>query len=93
MIDDFSDSNVHFLDLKITDDGIDIFCKTTHTGQYTHFSSFEPFNCKTTWINSLFFCGLKICSNQTLFDNQIRTLKSFMSWNGFPLKIRELLES
>jgi hypothetical protein len=23
-----------------------------------------------------------------LFDNQIRTLKSFMSWNGFPLKIR-----
>ena len=27
-------------------------------------------------------------SNQTLFDNQIRTLKSFMSWNGFPLKIR-----
>jgi hypothetical protein len=31
---------------------------------------------------------LRFCSNQTLFDNQIRTLKSFMSWNGFPLKIR-----
>jgi hypothetical protein len=87
-IDDFSDSDVHFLDFKITDDGIDIFRKTTHTRQYTHFSSFESFNRKTTLINSLFYRAFKICSNQTLFDNQIRTLKSFMSWNGFPLKIR-----
>ena len=33
--DDLPDGHVHFLDLKITKDGIDIFRKTTHTGQYT----------------------------------------------------------
>ena len=42
-IDDFSDSDVHFLDLKTTDDGIDIFRKTTHIGQYTHFFKFWTF--------------------------------------------------
>ena len=53
--DDFSDGNVHFLDLKITEDGIDIFRKNTNTGQYTNFSSFETFSRKVSWINSLFF--------------------------------------
>ena len=37
--DDFSDSHVHFLDLKIINNDIDIFRKTTHTSQYTHYSS------------------------------------------------------
>ena len=44
--DDFPDGHVHFLDLKITKDGIDIFRKNTHTSQYTNFSSFEPFSRK-----------------------------------------------
>ena len=44
-VDNFSDGTVHFLDLKITDYGIDVYRKSTHTGQYTHFSSFEqPFS-------------------------------------------------
>ena len=32
-----------------------------------------------------------ICSSKELFDNQIRKLKLFMSWNGFPTNIRALL--
>ena len=84
--DDFPDGNVHFLDLKITEDGIDIFRKNTHTGQYTNFSSFEPFSRKVFWINSLFFRASRICSNTTLFNNQIMKIKRFMSWNGFPQK-------
>ena len=45
--DDFSDGNVHFLDLKITEDGIDIFRKNTHTGQYTRsfLDKFLIFSC------------------------------------------------
>lgn len=36
-VDNFSDGTVHFLDLKITDYGIDGYCKSTHTEQYKHF--------------------------------------------------------
>ena len=82
---------MHFLDLKITEDGIDIFRKNTHTGQYTNFSSFEPFSRKVSWVNSLFFCASKICSNPSLFNNQIMKIKRFMSWNGFPTKVRHFL--
>ena len=82
---------MHFLDLKITEDGIDIFRKNTHTGQYTNFSSFEPFIRKAFWINSLFFRASKICSNASLFNNQIMKIKRFMSWNGFPTKVRLFL--
>ena len=89
-VDDFPDGNVHFLDLKITEDGIDIFRKNTHTGQYTNFSSFEPFSRKVSWINSLFFRASKICSNASLF-NQIMKIKRYISWNGFPTKVRHFL--
>ena len=89
--DDFPDGHVHFLDLKITKDGIDIFRKNTHTGQYTNSPSFEPFSRKISWINSLFFRASKICSNATLFNNQINKIKRFMSWNGFPTKVRNFL--
>ena len=53
--ENFKDGSVHFLDLDITDSGIDIFLKDTHIGHYTHFSSFEPWGHKTAWIKSFFF--------------------------------------
>ena len=42
-VDQFEDGLVHFLDIKISLDGFDIYRKT-HTGQYTHFTSFELFH-------------------------------------------------
>ena len=42
-VDTFSEGIVHFLDLKVSVDGTDIYHKDTRTGQYSHFSSFEPF--------------------------------------------------
>ena len=81
----FSDGVIHFLDIKISVNGIDIYCKDMHTGQYTHYSS------KTAWTKSLFDCAFKICSTKTLLDNQIDILKSFMSWNGYPVRIRNFL--
>ena len=61
--------------------------------QYTHFSSFEPFFRKTAWVKSLFHRASTLCSTSQLFENQIRKLKMFMSWNGFPRAVRNLLIS
>ena len=82
---------LHFLDMKVSVDGTDIYRKETQTGQYTHFSSFEPFPRKTAWVKSLFYRAFMICSNKTYFSNQIEMIKSFMSWNGYPISIRNFL--
>ena len=39
-VDTFSEGIVHFLDIKVSVDGTDIYRKDTHTGQYSYFSSF-----------------------------------------------------
>ena len=90
-VDIFPDGLIHFLDIKVSVDGTDIYRKETHTGQYTHFSSFEPFSRKTAWVKSLFHRAFMICSNKTYFNNQIEMIKSFMSWNGYPINIRNFL--
>ena len=46
-LDYFPDNDVHFLDIKITSDGTTIFRKSTHTGQYSHISSFTLWSQKT----------------------------------------------
>ena len=46
-VDRFENDFVHFLDIKISCDGTDVYRKSTHTDQCTHFSSFEPFVRKT----------------------------------------------
>ena len=56
--DSFSVGNIHFPDPKISDDDIDVYRKDTHTDQYNHYSSFEPFSREVTWINSLFYRAL-----------------------------------
>ena len=75
---DTSDSGkVHFLDLEISQSGINIYRKPTHTGQYMHFDSFEPWTRKMAWVRSL---------SQIL--QQILQISKFMAWNGFTAQIR-----
>ena len=83
-VDTFLDDIVHFLDIKIDGNKTDVYRKETHTGQYVHFSSFEPWFRKTAWIKCLVEHAEKICSNKKLFENQLSKIKSFMSWNGLP---------
>ena len=87
-VDKFEDGKVHFLDLEISESGIDVFRKTTHTGQYTNFHSFEPWSRKTAWIKSLFCRAVRICSNTFFLNRQISTISKFMAWNGFPASFR-----
>ena len=75
-VDTFSDGTIHFLDILISNDNTDVYQKSTlHTGQYTNFSSFEPFSRKTAWVKSLFYRAFKICSNKELFEKQIKKIK------------------
>ncbi len=62
--EEFPDNIVHFLDLQINSSDITIYRKPTHTGQYTHFSSFTPWSHKTAWIRALVNRAYQICSNQ-----------------------------
>ena len=88
--DTFHDGVIHFLDIKISVGGTNVYRKDTHTGQYPHFSSFEPFSRQTGWIKSLLYRAFKICSTKKL-ENQISILKSSMSWNGYPNSIKNYL--
>ena len=38
-IEQFSDNDIHFLDIQILPNGTTVYRKQTHTGQYQHFSS------------------------------------------------------
>ena len=72
------------VEVGIENNTTDVYYKNTHTSQYTHFSSFQPFSWKTTWIKSLIHRASKLCSTKELFDKQIGKMKQFMSWNGYP---------
>ena len=86
-LQEFPDNNVHFLDLQINSSDITIFRKPTHTGQCTHFSSFTTWSRKTAWIRALVNRAYKICDNHQLLQLELKTIKKFMSWNGFSRKL------
>ena len=68
IFDSFPNSDVHFLDLKISGVRSDVYRKYTHAGQDSHFSSFEPFSRKTAWINSGFSCHQNLQHSGTTAD-------------------------
>eukprot|EP00111_Clytia_hemisphaerica_P008585 TCONS_00025083-protein len=87
----FDDGNVHFLDIKIDGTETDVYFKPTHTGQYSYFTSQSPWRLKTAWARSLFNRASKICSSQHALNGQIRKLKQFLSWNGYPSYVAKSL--
>ena len=78
------ESNVHFLDILIDKNQTDVYSKKTNTGQYTHFQSFTPWRLKVSWVNALFVRAKRICSNNVMFQRQLKSIKRLMSWNGYP---------
>ena len=76
-------NDVHFLDIKFDSQGTTIYRKSTHTGQYRHYSSFTPWSRKVAWIRALVHRATKICSTQQLLQLEILNIKRFASWNGF----------
>ena len=78
MVDTFPENDIHFLDLRITEDGIDIYC------QYTLLTQNSVDKC-------LIFCAMKICTSSEALKKQVHQIKMFLPWNGFPSKIKSKL--
>ena len=81
-IDKCTDSDIHFLDIKIDRNRTDLLYKTTHTGQYIDFTSQTPWKLKTAWVKAFYHRANKICSSKKSLLKQIDKIKTFMSWNG-----------
>ena len=59
-IDQFSNNDIHFLDIQILRNGTTVYRKQTHTGQYQHFSSYTSWSRKIAWIRALIHRAHKI---------------------------------
>ena len=75
-----------FLNIKMLPQGLTIYRKTTHTGQYLHYDNFAPWNSKISWILSLATRAKRVCS-VNLLPEEINEIKKFACWNGFPKSI------
>ena len=82
-VDKFENEVPHFLDLELHRTGISIYRKPTHTGQFTHYESFTKWGHRVAWIRSLVNRARNLCDPSKL-KQEIRTIKKFASWNGFP---------
>ena len=68
-----------------------IYCKSTHTGQYMHVSSFTPWGRKVSWLRALVHHAHKICNNSCLLTNELQRIAEFASWNGYPCRLANKL--
>ena len=73
-IDQFSDNDIHFLDIQIFPNGTTVYRKQTHTGQYQHFSGVYAMVKKDsldTCTYSIHHAHMyKICSNDDLLQKK-----------------------
>ena len=84
-VDKFENKDVHFLDLKIMNNGeINIYVKDTDSGLHINYNSYEPWHAKFAWIRAFYGRAHKTCSNNNLFHKQEPRTKKVMSWNGYP---------
>ena len=85
-VDTFGNETPHFLDLEIHPDGLTIYRKDTHTGQFVNFSSYTKWNHKTAWIRSLISRPVSICSPNKL-SAEFKKIRMFASYNGYPKNV------
>ena len=71
-----------FLDVKI-EKSTNVYRKSTFTGLYTNWNSFEPTKRKTNIVGTLVHRELKICSKNKL-QEELNQIKSILQQNGYP---------
>ena len=80
-LDTFNDVNPHSLDIEIHLDGLEIYCKPTNTGQYTHYTIFSTWRYKTAWITNIIHRATVICDEtkwigSTLIAKKLRHINT-----------------
>ena len=85
-VDRFENELPHFLDIKMSAQGLTVYRKNTHTGQYVYYDSCTPWNYKISWIRSFVTRAKRVCS-VNLLTEKINEIKKFVSWNGLPKSI------
>lgn len=82
-----------FLDLLLIKDDdkveITVYRKPTHSGVFTHFTSFVPYPFKVGLINTLLSRAYRICSNWNLFHLEVEKIKSMLMMNGYTSQLIE----
>ena len=82
-----------FLDLLLikVDNKVEItvYRKPTHSGVFTHFTSFVPYPFKVGLINTLLSRAYCICSNWNLFHLEVEKIKSMLMMNGYTSQLIE----
>ena len=83
-----SNNKMSFLDVEISREQgkfkTTIYRKPTFSGVYTHFDSFLPNTYKFGMIYTLAYRCFRICSNWTLFHNELQQLKEIFRKNEYP---------
>ena len=62
--------------------GLTIYRKNTHTGQYVYYDSCTPWNYKISWIRSLVTRAKRICSVNLLTEEINEIKKCFLEWSS-----------
>ena len=84
-----------FLDLLFIRDNltdkteITVYRKPTHSGVFTHFTSFIPHHFKVGLVKTLLSRAYRICSNWNLFHIEIERIKSMLKMNGYTTQLIE----
>src|ERR1700755_436282 len=75
------DESLPFLDVRVRRDGqffsTEVFRKKTFSGQGINFYSFTSYNFKLNCCKTLINRAYKICSNWTLFNQEVNFLRAF----------------
>ena len=90
-IDKESHDKLPLLDLLLIKDSyydeenisITVYRKPTHSGVFTHFLSFIPFQYKRGLVRTLFDRAFKICSSWNLFHIEVENIVRMLSLNGY----------
>lgn len=90
-LDTFNNVVPHFLDTEIHSYGLEIYCKLTNTGQYTHYTSFSPWHYKTAWITNIIHHAAVIC-DETKIQAELNRIKKLITCSGFPKWIETLID-
>ena len=81
------DNSIAFLDIRITKTEkcvkTSVYRKTTHSGVYTHFSSFVPFKFKRQLLMTLLYRAYELCSDFELLHCEYERLRVMFMNNGY----------